>query len=545
MTQGARSILGYAVSALLLLWPSVRSGGRFVPGTERGDLWNGLWSFWAFGRDDADHLLGFPDGGVVAVADQVNSWLIHTALGGVDVAFAWALVVFVHVVLAGWFVHLLAVELGIRGVGAWLAGLSYQWAPVQISGLHNGSTEAVSAGWLAAALLCVLWALKEREDADRLVAIRCVVAGLVGALCVISNWYAGVCLGLLLLGLAIHRRTKRSTARLIGVGLVLMGIAWPVAAQVHSASTGAESVVRIKLDRETELVRRTIGAVDPVVFIRPGDFRSPDFRVLSRYGEDFIHSSYLGLSVLFLAAVGWWRLRNLRWLGGVALCTALLALGPVLVSQGQPALFLDQRGIPLPYFLLESLPGFSSLSLLYRFTQGVSLALSLLAGAALLTLWPNRAHLRWAAVAFVVFEFVVLAPTAGLPHFSDAQTQPVFEDLKNAPPGAVMNFPVVGGRRYLFEQTMHEKPLAASLNFPNNPAAQRGWDTLDTVLHAQEGTPSAGDIAGVMEPLGLRYIVVHHDPLARPDMHDRIVQQLGQVLQPLAQEDNVAIYALW
>jgi hypothetical protein len=324
-----------------------------------------------------------------------------------------------------------------------------------------------------------------------------------------------------------------------------------VATQIHAASTGAESVVRIKVDRETALVRRTIGSVDPVAFVRPGDFRSPDFRLLSRYGEDFIHSSYLGWSVLLLSAIGWRRSRELRWLGSAALCTAVLALGPVLVSQGQPALFLDQRGIPLPYFLLESLPGFASLSLLYRLTQGVSLALAVLAGAGLLTLWPSRARLRWAAVLIVGFEFSVLAPTAGLPDFSDARTLSVFRELENAPPGAVMNFPVVGGRRYLFEQTMHGKPLAASLNFPNNAAAQRGWDTLDTLLRSGGGTAlgsesaNAADIAGVMEPLGLRYIVVHQDPLARPDMHDRIVQRIGQVLQPLAQEDSVAIYSLW
>ena len=546
MTRLAWCISGYLLSALVMLWPMARSGGRLLPGTERGDLWNGLWSFWAFGRDDANRLLGFPDGGVIEVADLVNAWIIDMLPGAPDVVVAWSVLVFAHVVMAGVLAHLLALRLQVSGAGAWLAGLAYQWAPVQLSGLHNGSTEAVGAGWLAAAVLGLLWAVELRDgQARHHVVTRCVVTGVLGALCTVANWYAGVCFGIFLVGLSLYRRQRATVLRVIGVFIVLAGVVLPVALKVHAAATSADSVVRIKMDRETELVRRTIGAVDPVVFVRPGDYRSPDFRVLSRYGEDFIHCAYVGWSVLLLSAVGWRRRKALRWLGGVALGTALLSLGPVLVSEGQPLLFADQRGVPLPYFLLEALPGFSALSLLYRLGQGVSLALALLAGAGLIALVEGKRSTQWLLIVVVLFEFRFVAPTAGLPHFSDASESDVFTELARAPDGAVMNFPVVGGRRYLFEQTLHGKPLAASLNFPNNPAAQRGWETIDHALRAKDDTDVVSAIGREMKALGLRYLVVHSDPFARPDMHDRIVQSLGQVLHPLAQEEDVLIYALW
>ena len=107
-----------------------------------------------------------------------------------------------------------------------------------------------------------------------------------------------------------------------------------------------------------------------------------------------------------------------------------------------------------------------------------------------------------------------------------------------------MNFPVVGGRAFLYEQTAHHKPLTGSLNFPNNATSRKVWKIiLDHVADPPDRL--AAQVAQASEPLGVRYLVVHTDPMARPDMHDTAVRALRDVLPVLAEGDGVRVYRLW
>mgnify|MGYP004241876993 CR=1 FL=1 len=58
-------------------------------------------------------------------------------------------------------------------------------------------------------------------------------------------------------------------------------------------STGDQNVLLIKGSAEAMQVRRTIGAADPLAFIMPWEYRSPDFQEISRYNEQFVHAVYL------------------------------------------------------------------------------------------------------------------------------------------------------------------------------------------------------------------------------------------------------------
>ena len=44
---------------------------------------------------------------------------------------------------------------------------------------------------------------------------------------------------------------------------------------------------------------------------------------------------------------------------------------------------------------------------------------------------------------------------------------------------------------------------------------------------------------------GVRYLVVHEDPLARPDMHTRVVQWAQGVFPTLAESGGVKVLQLW
>ena len=88
------------------------------------------------------------------------------------------------------------------------------------------------------------------------------------------------------------------------------------------------------------------------------------------------------------------------WLAGGA---GLLSLGPVWVSGGSPVILAGDRAVPLPYFLVEGLPGFSSLSLIFRLALAPALAAALLAAVGYGAVAARLGLLgRWLPVAVVL-----------------------------------------------------------------------------------------------------------------------------------------------
>jgi hypothetical protein len=205
---------------------------------------------------------------------------------------------------------------------------------------------------------------------------------------------------------------------------------------------------------------------------------------------------------------------------------------------------IDRRlAVPLPYFLIEDLPGFSSLSLLYRLGAAASLALALLAAGAIRGL-PQR----WLApvlAGLVALEFRIAAPVHGLPDTSQMVLDPAFDVLAKAPKGAVVNYPVAGGRSYLYEQSVHHKPLTGSLNFPNNSASRLLWAAMLKDAAAKNTKQPLKSTRRVARKHKIRYLVIHQDENARPDMHDQAVRALDAAQEPLAEGQGVRIHALW
>ncbi len=542
-------LLGYLALAVAITWPAAL-GGR-VPGAERTDLYNSLWSLWfvqdAVGSGAAPYLtplLDHPDGGALVVSDVLaGAWglLLVPLLGP---AGAYAVLVVGRLAASGAVAHGLAADwLGERA-GPWapiVAGVAYESAPVLLSGVHNGTSEAFTGAWAALAAWAALRVA--RHGGWRRVAL----AGVALLLAALASWYSAVTAFLFAAGFLV---TGGRGTRLARAGALLLGLALvaPWAVAFHAAATGPDNVVGIKNPRELAGVRRTTGAADPRGWLAPGDFRSPDFRRMSRYGEAFIHCHYLGWGLLLLGVLGAIRRPRealpLLLAGGGGL---VLAMGPVVVLDGAPLIVMADRAVPMPYILVERLPGFRSLSLLWRLGQAPALALAMLASAAV----AGRA--RWvAAVASVVVlaESRLLSPV-GWPGTAPAAFDPAIEALADAPAGAVLNFPVVGGRPYLYEQTRHEHPVAGTLNFPNNPAGRRTWKAmLDAAdLPAEE---RRARVSAAARKTGVRYLVVHVDPMARPDMHDDAVRAVRDAFPPLpvAGRDAgpgapVQVYPLW
>ena len=544
----AAAYVGLAVS---LTWPAAARLGELVPGSPAGDLWNSLWSLWFAWQADGlppwtTRLLDHPDGGSLAVADPLGALLAWPLGALVGLEGAYTLLVIGHIAAAGLVGHAFSAALladagrpaGPLWTPAWIAGVGCAAAPVLISAVHNGSSEAIA---FAPAVLAA-WGAWRVARTGRGLGITAL--GL--ALSTLASGYSAVVGALFvgsfaLLGVRGGSGTWKPRWGALLLGLALSG---PVAGlQLHAA--GAEdNLVGIKTARETALVRRTTGAADPRAYVIPGDFRSPDFREISRYGEDFIHCTYLGGALLLLGAMAAGRRRAPRALVLGGALGLGLSLGPVWVMDGAAVIFADERALPLPYLLLEGLPGLSALSLLWRLGQAPAVALALIAPLAV----ADRPRLGPLVALAVLVELRVLSPVAGLPAVSDARPAPAVAALAAAPPGAVVNFPVVGGRAFLHEQAHHGKPLAGTLNFPNNPAAQRWWRGALAEIERLGGADGVGGrCPALREALArraraerVRYVAAHADPTARPDMHDGAVAALVACVPPLPAAPPVA-----
>ena len=143
-------------------------------------------------------------------------------------------------------------------------------------------------------------------------------------------------------------------------------------------------------------------------------------------------------------------------------------------------------------------------------------------------------------------ELLWLSPMRGLPSMTPTVAEAPIQWLAEAPDGAVMNFPVVGGRGYLFEQTVHGKPVAASLNFPNNEASRRVWSAaIKAAADKQPAEAVRRKVGEAARRQKIRYLVVHHDADARPDMHDDAVRAIAGAFTVAAESPAVQVYALW
>lgn len=571
-----RLIWVYAIVGSLVCWPTLLSLGDSVPGSTRTDLWNSLWSLWWFQEEIWSgslpthvDLLDFPRESSFFIADPLNGLILTPLVPIFGIALSYSLLVWAHLIFSGVSAHLLARRLHGNDVAGAFAGTAYCLAPVLISGIQSGTSESLAGGWLALAVIALLRATE--ESGRRSVGLAAL--GLFFAC--LGGWYAGVCAWIVWGSLLVVGRPGaqrwRSTKRLVAVGVLAAICVVPLASSMTQSIEQGQQI-GIKSDRELNTVRRTTGAADPRGWFVPGDWRSPDFREISRDNEEFVHSHYIGWTLLLGALMAVVRLRRglgaLLFAGGMG---ALLAMGPVVVLDGRSWVFGEQLAMPLPYILIEDVPGFSALSLLFRLGILPALVLAVVAAGWVGTLSRKKAALFG---LLMIVELRFLSPVAGLPGVEEAQPTQAIEALREAPPGAVMNYPIAGGRPYLFEQIHHKKPVAGRLNFPNNHASKKVWSVLAEAAELADA-PAKRRIRAIAQKTqtgacdriqavcthgelratgqadscrcvtGVRYLVIHKDEYARPDMHQSVVEWAEKTLPVLAEDAHTRVIQLW
>jgi len=481
-------LLVYLASAVAITWPLVLSPGQVAVGGVRTDVWNSIWSYW-FVADGlaqghypvATTLLDHPEGGRLLVADPLNTLLAAPLTWWQGPAFAYGAMAILHLALGGFFADALGRRLGGRG---WIAGIAYPWSAIVISHLHNGSSEATGVAWLPLAGLACAWACEAESPRRSALAAAALAACAVG-----GGWYAGIDAFILAAAMALFLPGGRRLWPAIVVGALLCA---PVAMMHRELSAGAGGLIDIKTDEAMSRLRRTIGAADVRSAWLPGDARIPDFSRFEQNASDFVHTTYLGYALLLLAL---WKGRSRAlWVATVA--AFVLAHGPVLVSEGGPVAFMG-RALPLPYAIVEALPGFGALSLLYRLATLVPLGLGLLA---------DRAHPSLGAL--VVAETLLLSPVRALPGQVATDVPGPVAALAAEPEGAVISLPSSFARTRLFEQTAHQHPLTASINAGLNPAALA---VLAALRKVEEHALTPEQAAEIAREKGVRYVIIHPD----------------------------------
>lgn len=567
-----RSPLPWLLLAIAWTWPAALHPVSAAPGSAHTDLWESLWTLWFVATRLAagqlpihvDGLLESTHAGSLWPADLIGAITMAPITLTAGPAVSWTLLVIGHMTLRGW----LGAQIGAlyaqgaagageadgaragassagAGAGA-VTGMILALAPIALAGVHNGASEVLGDTWSIA----VVWMGLRYAPGWRWTALAGVVLGIAAW----AHWYGGLVAFCIWAVMTLRSGLPGSARRaFILAGIVGALIAAPGAYAAKTISTAKDNVVGIKDPRELTTLRRTIGPADPWALVRPAPFRSPDFSTISRYGEDYYHCPYLGW--IGLALTGYGVLRGRRgwalWLLPIGIG---LAIGPVLTAGGAPVILSGRRAVPLPYFLLEKLPPFNTLSLLWKLAWAAEIGVALSAArglAALLhqiggprTTAPKTAGQAGGLVMGLVTAVVTggialeagsVAPTRGLPRSVDASIPAPIQALQAEPDGTVMTWPLIGGLPTLYEQVAHHKTVAGTLNFP---ASKNAWKVTRAVKSGREATLS------IARQAGIRYVVLHLDATMIGDESGLQLADWDH-FPVLAEDTRVRVLRLW
>jgi len=547
--------------AFVLTLPLLPDIGSVLLGDPRIDVWNHAWGYDWVARHLASGSLPFhtpwiggPDGGTLWFIDLAGALaaLPLTLWGGA--ALGYNVVLITRIAWAGFGAQQLAEHVWGREHGAgWFAGLTYATTPFLLAELSNGISEVCATGWLP----LTLWAAARALETPSL--RRWALLGLLQAVTTVTTFYYGltsaVLVALLLLmhvvsdwraGRSPNRRLAAGVLLAAGVGFLLVVPHW---AAFRASLAASDALVRRSADLNLALMAHN--AVDPRVFLLPGDFQSVDLATV--YGEPFVHTGYLRWTVLILAGIGVAVDRRHRRWAVLAVASVFMGLGPY-VWWGGEWLTVGGRMVSLPFGWLRALLPQLAITHPLRLALGAQALACVLAGGG--AAWmaarvrrPGAAviGLAVAAVSEALFGSVATFP---LPT-SDARVPAAYAD---APEGMVLDLPAEVGTtmessRYFWMQTRHGRPIPwtpdARLGSARDPETFHGIvQPRDPATPGPE-TPRQPDVRTlqhIRETYGL--IVVHTDLEERAGMTTSYVDALTPALGPPRWDGPRAVWRL-
>ncbi len=579
---------GYALAAGALTWPLLRDFATFTIGEVTFDERHAIWVLW-YTLQAATTEAGWPwttwlhhPYGISLLVDGVGplNALLALPFWPWGPAAAYNGVALTGLALSGWCLYALARHAGLDRGPAFIAGLLFMAWPIHLIAVM-GHLEKLFTGLLPLSALAGSVAGDPRRSRLALTAPALV---LLAALLQNGNQFVFALLGVAIAGawrlLAAQPEHRRAVFRRLAVGAVL-AIALCAPLLLAIATTMRHPWMVVSLGAYSEYYSPDVlHLVLPSWHQASGTWLYPDPSPLSDftwrtslpavtrtsgwYGSGLETAVTIPIVAAGLGAIAWRhdRRRALPYLvAGVAF--AVLSLGPWLrvAGRGRPEL-----RVPLPYLVLQKVPGFNVMRTPGRFMLIGSAGFAVAAGfgaAALVRRRPGHAGLILTAAAGLALAECWPRPW---PQSPVPQVPEFYRTLARDPGAfAVLDLPHAWHGRsdnasaYMLYQLTHRKPIAwayLSRYYTQFPVAG-----LDGLWHVE--VRDAPAIRRRLIELGYRYVVWHkhaHDIFAvgrvsagatgrpagagRPADSDGFIREAFQGESPVHDDELVTVYAV-
>jgi hypothetical protein len=503
-------LLGFTLLAIAATFPLIRTIGTHLP----GDLGDPVMNTWLLAWDASRMRHGlaglwdapnfFPYRHTLAYSDHLLGLAIWTS----PLQWATGNPVLVHnaaflasFALSGAGMYVLARSLTGRRDAAVVAGLIYAFTPYRISQLAH--VQMLMSPWLPLSL----WALHRYFATG---AVRMLFASsacfLLQALTAGYFLYFAV-LPLTIAGIADIRCTRPPPGRLLAhlavVAVIIAAVLTPIGAAYY----------RVRHDYG---LRRTMAEITELsADVRDYVSASPRIWIWRRLATDRNeHNLFPGTVVLMLSAIALASRRHepaVRVYGSIAAAAFVLSLGP------QPAAWGHHLPFSGPYaWLLRVMPGLDGLRVVARLDFIVILGLAVL--AAFGATWVlDRVGPRRRTLVFAVLTLTIVAdgwaapiPTARFDPIGDVHERDAYADLKDAPPGAVLELPIAlendeRNFRYQYLTLVHQHPIVNGHSGYYPPLLTFLGSGHSPFNEAER----LGDVVDMLRRIGVRYLVLH------------------------------------
>ncbi len=524
LTSGAWHALGrpalavavYSVVAAGATWPLIHDF-RFRLAGDSLDPWQTLWGFWWW-RSSGDFsatpffspLLWWPDG----VSLWFQSWDLPSTLVASALApwlssiSAYNLALFASFPLSGLTAYLLCRELNGGHLAPFLAGClytftTYHYAHAQMQ-LHIASMQWSPLYFLGLVRL-------QRFGRDRDAVLAAIGASIATMASIYHLLFCVIGTVVLLAAGSIQPRaaiTLKDRVRLTAVFTTVFGAltGWLLVGMANSYLTevylGGHDSVRFSADVQSFFAPNAVSTWSGKV------------RLWQQWtGNDWESSSYIGYVTLGLALFGLARRRYACGFAWLALCGAVLSLGPFLHVGGAIS-----DGLTLPAGWLEKLlPSLAFSGLPVRFSWLTTFGLAVAAGAGLSQLC--QAGRKSCALA-VALTAVALCEAWPRPFVTTSWATPaILKELSNDP-GDWAVLDATHPSQALWHQTLHRHPIVGGYV---TRVPERLWDGVyeNDLLRRLFATPTMGrsgpldivpqEACAHLQAMRVRLLIVHAD----------------------------------
>ena len=515
----------HAGLALAALWPVLLAPLTRMVGHPDGDVWNHAWGPWWFWESATSAALPWttewlnaPTGGTLWFIDPTAGLLGMLAAGLIGPYAAYNLVIVVYLSATSWAAARLAERLAGPGLHCLVASLSLLFGPYLLSEVHNGISEACNLAPAILALTAAHDAMHRGRRRDWL------GLGFLLGLTALGSFYYLLGTGLVLAVWGLFwlagRPSPQQLRRAVLSGVVAACCVLPIALSMK-ASVEAGTPLVFRQAEASELLALH-NAVDPRTYFWPGGFQSVD---LAAQGEAFLHSGYIGFTVLLLVFIGWRSQPMWSWIVAV-FGLLVLGLGARLYWGEDWVTLSSGATLALPYGVLQEILPSQAITHSLRVAMP---ALVLLAATAAVGLRGRSHRLTCAVLLLVPLEMVLVGGSPWPPARTEVldteytkrirqqETSGIVLDL----PGAVGN--TMATSRYFLLQTHTRAPVPYRPDARAMTSDLNGDPTFGLLALASEYRPNHRPslIQRAQEGMtlrpsslwerGVRWVVVHRD----------------------------------